>query len=48
MAAQAEVNSRRKGFIRAQASQTEAFRALVGEDYYRTVFSRERFGILAT
>ncbi len=43
-----DVLDRKLAALAAQASQTEAFRALVGEDYYRTVFSRERFGILAT
>jgi LmbE family N-acetylglucosaminyl deacetylase len=42
-----DVLDRKLAALAAQASQTEAFRALVGEDYYRTVFSRERFGILA-
>ena len=32
--------------LAAQASQTEALRALVGEQWYREVFSIERFGIL--
>ena len=37
---------RKMAALAAQASQTEAFRALVGEQWYREVFSIERFGIL--
>jgi len=40
------VLDRKLAALAAQASQTEAFRAAVGEDYYRQVFSIERFGIL--
>ena len=42
------VLDRKLAALAAQASQTEAFRAAVGEDYYRQVFSIERFGILPT
>lgn len=38
---------RKLAALAAQTSQTEAFRAAVGEEYYRLVFSTERFGILA-
>ena len=37
---------RKMAALAAQASQTEALRALVGEQWYREVFSIERFGIL--
>jgi LmbE family N-acetylglucosaminyl deacetylase len=37
---------RKMAALAAQASQTEALRALVGEQWYREVFSVERFGIL--
>ena len=43
-----DVLDRKLAALAAQASQTEVFRALVGEDYYRQVFSIERFGILPT
>jgi len=39
--------ARKLAALAAQASQTEAFRAAVGEDFYRRVLSTERFGILA-
>lgn len=42
-----DVLERKLAALAAQASQTEALRAAVGEDYYRQVFSIERFGILA-
>ena len=38
---------RKMAALAAQTSQTEALRAVVGDDYYRSVFSIERFGILA-
>jgi LmbE family N-acetylglucosaminyl deacetylase len=38
---------RKLAALAAQTSQTEALRAAVGDDYYRMVFSTERFGILA-
>jgi LmbE family N-acetylglucosaminyl deacetylase len=31
--------------LAAQASQTEMLRAAVGEDYYRSIFATERFGV---
>ena len=39
--------SRKLAALAAQTSQTEAFRAAVGEDFYRLAFRTERFGILA-
>jgi LmbE family N-acetylglucosaminyl deacetylase len=42
-----ELLARKLAALTAQASQTEAFRAAVGEDFYRRAFSIERFGILA-
>jgi LmbE family N-acetylglucosaminyl deacetylase len=42
-----ELLTRKLAALGAQASQTEAFRAAVGEDFYRRAFSVERFGILA-
>jgi LmbE family N-acetylglucosaminyl deacetylase len=39
--------SRKLAALAAQTSQTEAFRAAVGEDFYRLAFGTERFGILA-
>jgi LmbE family N-acetylglucosaminyl deacetylase len=39
--------ARKLAALAAQASQTEAFRAAVGEEFYRRAFSIERFGILA-
>ena len=33
--------------LAAQTSQTEGLRAIVGDEWYRSVFSIERFGILA-
>jgi LmbE family N-acetylglucosaminyl deacetylase len=39
--------TRKLAALGAQTSQTEAFRAAVGEDFYRRAFSIERFGILA-
>ena len=38
---------RKMAALAAQTSQTEALRAIVGEDWYRSVFGIERFGILA-
>ena len=37
---------RKMAALAAQTSQTEALRAIVGDEYYRSVFSIERFGIL--
>ena len=37
--------TRKLAALAAQTSQTEAFRAAVGEDFYRRAFSIERFGI---
>jgi LmbE family N-acetylglucosaminyl deacetylase len=37
---------RKMAALAAQTSQTEALRASVGEDYFRLVFSTERFGTL--
>lgn len=37
---------RKLAALAAQASQTEAFRAAAGEDYYRLVIGSERFGRL--
>ena len=37
---------RKVAALAAQTSQTEALRAIVGDDWYRSVFSIERFGIL--
>ena len=39
--------TRKLAALAAQTSQTEAFRAAVGEDFYRLAFRTERFGILA-
>jgi LmbE family N-acetylglucosaminyl deacetylase len=39
--------ARKLAALAAQASQTEAFRAAVGEEFYRLAFRIERFGILA-
>jgi LmbE family N-acetylglucosaminyl deacetylase len=39
--------ARKLAALAAQTSQTEAFRAAVGEEFYRAAFSTERFGILA-
>ena len=39
--------ARKLAALAAQTSQTEAFRAAVGEDFYRLAFGTERFGILA-
>jgi hypothetical protein len=33
--------------LAAQTSQTEVLRAVVGDEWYRSVFGIERFGILA-
>ena len=38
---------RKLAALAAQTSQTEAFGRSVGEEWYRMVFSIERFGILA-
>jgi LmbE family N-acetylglucosaminyl deacetylase len=38
---------RKMAALAAQTSQTEALRALVGDEWYRSVFGIERFGILA-
>ena len=38
---------RKLAALAAQTSQTEGLRAIVGEEWYRSVFGIERFGILA-
>jgi LmbE family N-acetylglucosaminyl deacetylase len=44
----ADTLDRKLAALSAQASQTEAFRAVAGEDYYRKLISVERFGRFPT
>jgi LmbE family N-acetylglucosaminyl deacetylase len=44
----ADTLERKLAALAAQRSQTEAFRAVTGEDYYRELISVERFGRLPT